>query len=271
MEDNYNNTYNQINNSLAKIIAIRSLLSGKELTNDVLFSLKGIKVVNDFLEAPLNGDAESKLKKAFVAAVIASKEFDHINLNGGYTTEELTLALSEGLTRLKTQYLVGKGSYGGSSFDERDAKEIELDHAMVALLLIVERQIDNWCDQLPDKLEELTEQYYDELVTGLMVALSGAIAAHLSPELATKIMPWINHLVLELKPKVQEWIRQGAQAVIDYVKPEIIKAVKTSLVILQKVKNWLLNAEVSDTDKDDEDEDEDEGLLHIQQEEQEKI
>ena len=239
MEDNYNNTYNQINNSLAKIIAIRSLLSGKELTNDELFSLKGIKVVNDFLEAPLNGDAESKLKKAFVAAVIASKEFGHINLNEDYTTEELTLALSEGLTRLKTQYLVGKGSYGGSSFDERDAKEIELDHAMVALLLIVERQIDNWCDQLPDKLEELTEQYYDELVTGLMVALSGAIAVHLSPELATRIMPWINHLVLELKPKVQEWIRQGAQAVIKYAKREIISAVKKGLVIIQRLKNWI--------------------------------
>ena len=250
MNTNYNNTYNQINNSLAKIIAIRSLLAGKELTNDEFFSLKGIKVVNDFLEAPLNGDAESKLKKAFVAAVIAAREFGHININGNYTTEELTLALSEGLTRLKTQYLVGKGSFDGNSFDVRDAKEIELDHAMVALLLIVERQIDNWCDQLPDKLEELTEQYYDELVTGLMVALSGAIAAHLSPELATRIMPWINHLVLELKPKVQEWIRQGAETIINYLKPEIINAVKKGLVILQKVKNWLLEGSSNEEEKE---------------------
>lgn len=249
MEDNYNNTYNQINNSLAKIIAIRSLLSSKELSNDELFSLKGIKVVNEFLDAPLNGDAESKFKKAFIAAVIAAKEFGHINLNGNYTTEELTLALSEGLTRLKTQYLVGKGSFGGRSFHEQDAKDVELDHAMVALLLIVERQIDNWCDCLPDKLEELTEQYYDELVTGLLVALGGAIAAHLSPELATRIMPWINHLVLELKPKVQEWIKQGAQAIIDRVKPEIIKAVKKGLIIIQNLKNWLLEGTSNDDEE----------------------
>ena len=231
--DNYS-TNQDINNSLAKIAAIRIMLSGQNLTNSVVENLKGIQIVDNYLNSPINSLDELKFKKAFIAAVISSKEFGDNVIEGEFSTEELTMAVSEGLTRLKTHYLKGKGG-----IDENKAKEIELDHQMASLLLTVEAQIDKWCKQLPENLDNLADEHYEECVMGLMTIISPAISSHLSPFVTMKVMPIITKMMISLKPQVRQLIKQGSEAVIKYVRPEIDKAIRNGVVLLQNAKNWV--------------------------------
>lgn len=232
-------TVQQINNSLGKIMAIRALISGKELTNSDTNLLEGIKVVQDFLDAPMNSSEESNFKKAFVASVLVSKVAGKIQVDGKYTTEEIAIAISEGLTRLKTQYLVGKGHCNGKTFTESMAEEIQLDHEIAALVMIVEKRIDNWCEQLPNDIEKLTDEHYEELVGSLNLAISAVIANYLSPELATQVSLWIDEFATKLKPEVLGLINKGAKIIVRIIKPKVLKIVQETAKAIQWIKNKI--------------------------------
>lgn len=232
------NTAKQINNSLAKVLAIKSLLSGNDLTIDELYTLKGIKIVNDFLETPVNSREESNFKKAFVSSVISSIEFGQIHLSRDYTTEELTILVSEGLTRLKSLYHAEKEGGKGT-----DVLELLWDHMIVSLLKSVEETIDDWCSRLPEQMEELTDEYYEDLVTVLSTAAYAVISLFASPDTALDIEPLIREVAMMLKPTVKVLVKQGTEA------------------ILQFAKNWLIGYE---------EEEEEEGAEVLREEEEEE-
>lgn len=234
MGNNYSGTSFQIANSLAKVMALRTMMQGRELSKDEIYTLKGMKVVNDFLNAPINSVEEDKLKKAFVAAVITSSELGHVNLGENYTTEQITIAISQGLTKIKTQYLVGQGT-----FTESKAEEIELDYVIACLAQLIEKGIDEWCKQLPEKLDELAEEYYDEMVPILTNIIKGGIAIILDPEAADYISIYINEFLYGLKDEVRKYIKMGAQYVIDYVRPQIEQLVQDGIIVIQKTYNWV--------------------------------
>lgn len=225
----------QINNSLGKIMAIRSMIEGKELTADERFSLKGVKLFEDFLISPLNSAEETNLKKAFVAAVMVSKATGKIKLEGNYSTEDITIAISEGLTRLKNQYLVGKGKCEEKGFNAKMAEDVILDHEIAALALVFERKIDKWCEDLPNNIEALADKHYDELFT-----IISAIVSYLSPELADQVAFWINEIAIKFRPEILNLINKGTRIIVNYVRPQIEKLVQKGTVLVQKTKNTLL-------------------------------
>lgn len=248
MINNDSTTAQQINNSLGKIMAIKSLIEGKELTANEQYSLKGIKVFNDFLESPLNSSEESNLKKAFTAAVMVSRAIGKIKLENNYTTEDITIAISGGLTRLKSQYLAGKGEYEEKTFNAKMAEDVILDHEIAALALLIERKIDEWCEGLPNNIEELTDEHYDELVAGLNLTISAIIATHFSPELAAQVSCWINEVAVKLRPTILNLINKGTKLIVDYVKPKIIEYVKKLAGTVQKIKNTITGKKQSNTE-----------------------
>lgn len=232
--NNYNNSSYQIINSLAKITALRSMMKSKELSDDEYHSLKGMKVIDDFLNAKVNSEEEAKLKKIFVAAVITSKEFGHINLGGNYTAEQIAISISEGLTKLKIQHLVGCGEY-----DVSDAEKIELDHIIANLAITVERIVDDYFDKIPQKIEDFVNENYDKAVTALTGVIGVKIGVLLGPDIAVNTAPVIDGFIRRLKPQVCETIRRGAKYIIDYTKPRINKFIKEGAMVVQKAYNWV--------------------------------
>lgn len=215
-------------------MALRTMMQGKELSKDEIYTLKGMKIVNDFLNAPINSTEEVKLKKAFVAAVITSNELGHINLGENYTTEQITIAISQGLTKIKNQYLVGQGKY-----TESKAEEVELDYIIACLAHTIENGIDEWCKQLPDTLDELTEEYYNEMVPILTNIIKGGIAILFDPDTADYASIYINEFLYGLKDEVRKYVKIGAQYIIDYIRPQIEQLVQEGIIVIQKTYNWV--------------------------------
>lgn len=236
-----NSSILQIENSLPRIVAIRSLLIGDNLTKTDVLALKEVDIVQKYLELPLNDPAETKLKKALSAAILVIKDKGLLKMENDFTPEQIAFAVSEGLTRMKMAYLAEKGQTdNGILIDVEKASQVVNNHLVASIVTFVDKWIDDLCAKLPKQAEELTEEYYDKIISLATLYLTAYISDSLSPDIAQYVANIINSVASSLKPYVKEMIGQGSEKILRSlapilkdVLPSIIKAAET---MSQKIK-----------------------------------
>lgn len=138
-ENSINEFHSKFEEQSTHISAINSLLVGEELSQSEVSSLKESKIVNDFLELPLNDVRESELKKIFAAAITIAEEkglLDSIELKDKSPVAIASL-VDDGLTRLKVGYQTANGV-----LDVIEASETLIDRYTARVITVVEKVIE---------------------------------------------------------------------------------------------------------------------------------
>ena len=151
--EQYNEDYgrnefgNQFEKEATQMTALQSLLLGNELTEEELPLIREFKIVQEFLDLPMNDKKEAILKKAFVATICIAKEKGILPFEIPNSPISIASAVDDGLTRLKISYQTAMGK-----LDSIEATDVLIDHVAIRIITIVDKVIEKGIPIVFDKL-----------------------------------------------------------------------------------------------------------------------
>lgn len=163
------------------------------------------KGIIDFLNAPIGDKADVVMRKAMAAAMVIAKEKGLIQ-DVPTNAAELAAVVDEGLTRVKTEYMVGM-----DLISPEKAVEVLVDGAEARAVTVIDMAFDSGA--------------VNEFVTDGIVNLAGAIP-YVGPA-AELCKPIISAVVAKVEPSVREAITTGVHYVADTAKSIARTAIDT--------------------------------------------
>lgn len=167
------------------------------------------KGIIDFLNAPIGDKADVVMRKAMAAAMVIAKEKGLIQ-DVPTNAAELAAVVDEGLTRVKTEYMVGM-----DLISPEKAVEVLVDGAEARAITVIDMAFDSGA--------------VNEIVTDGIVNLAGAIpyVGHVLRHAAELCKPIISAVVAKVEPSVREAITTGVHYVADTAKSIARTAIDT--------------------------------------------
>jgi len=225
---NFNDTkakFTQHTEETSRIMsALQSLAIGKELSNEEIKTIREFESVQEYLDLPLNDPAEDKIKKIFVAAVVAAHQKGILKLPEGYdNAESIASIVDEGLTRIKAAYQVAEGKV-----NPIDAEEAVNDRQAIRTAaitdLVVKRLVEK-ANEYVAKAEEAALSVSDRLVAlglGRLTDIVCAAAVRAYPPAAV-VVPYVKQFVHVVTPKAQKAVKKGIKMAADFARNAINK------------------------------------------------
>lgn len=214
-EDNGRNEFaSHLNGECNKYSALQSLLSGEQLSQDEVESLKEFKVVQKFLDTPFGDAVEAKFKKVFAAATIAANDKGTLPFSlDDKSPISIVSAIDEGLNRVKVAYQL--------------AQE-ELDPIEATDLLI---------DEVASRVITVADKVIETDVPVLLDVLCAAVARVCPPAIA--FAPVIKSAERFLVPAAKKAVRRGLAIVTDTAKSAVRSTVKAAKKLGNKLRCLL--------------------------------
>lgn len=138
---------NQFEKEATQMTALQSLLTGNELSTEELPLIREFKMVQEFLDLPVNDKKEAILKKLFTSSIILAKNKGILPFNVPNSPVEIASVVDEGLTRLKVAYQTATGV-----LDSIEATDVLIDRLAVRTVTVMDKVIEKGVPVVLDKL-----------------------------------------------------------------------------------------------------------------------
>lgn len=138
---------NQFEKEATQMTALQSLLIGNELSTEELPLIREFKMVQEFLDLPVNDKKEAILKKLFTSSIILAKNKGILPFNVPNSPVEIASVVDEGLTRLKVAYQTATGV-----LDSIEATDVLIDRLAVRTVTVMDKVIEKGVPVVLDKL-----------------------------------------------------------------------------------------------------------------------
>lgn len=138
---------NQFEKEATQMTALQSLLTGNELSAEELPLIREFKMVQEFLDLPVNDKKETILKKLFTSSIVLAKNKGILPFNVPDSPVEIASAVDEGLTRLKVAYQTATGV-----LDSIEATDVLIDRFAVRTITVMDKVIEKGVPVVLDKL-----------------------------------------------------------------------------------------------------------------------
>lgn len=230
----------KIDERIPTLLALQSLIIGKELNESEVESIREFKCVQDYLDLPLNDAAEKGLKKIVVAAVVTASQLGILQLPEGCNdAESIASIVDEGLTRVKIAYQVANGI-----LNPIDATEAINDRATVRVAAVVDmvtKKLEEKAQHLIDIAEASALSKADAVVNAVKRAsyVVGTYVVKVFPP-AKAIMPVIVELQKFVEPAVKQAVKKGIKVVADTARKVVTKAAEKVKSFAKRVLTKLL-------------------------------
>ena len=132
---------------LNKYNALQSLLTGKQLENEEVETLREFPIVQKFLSSPIGDQSEPTLKKVFATAIAIANEQGKLPFKIDSNSLDLASAVDEALTRIKTSYKVTQGE-----LDIIEAVDLQIDAIAARVVSAADNVIERAVPVALDKL-----------------------------------------------------------------------------------------------------------------------
>ena len=209
--ENYGDFVKRTNSAISKMTALQTLMSGKEPSSEEVTLIKEFKIVNDYLESPLGDKSETMMKKAFAIAIIIAN--DKGKLPFPVTSpEQIAATVDEGLTRMKTAYLIATGE-----IDTDQAIEILVDRAAARATAFADRAIEIGVPLLADTLCKVMSKH---------------------PATAS-LIPLVKVAEKYVTPMAKTAVQKGIKATAERTKSFLKNTVKEGKKVVEKIISWL--------------------------------
>ena len=204
---------NQFEKEATQMTALQSLLIGNELSTEELPLIREFKMVQEFLDLPVNDKKEAILKKLFTSSIILAKNKGVLPFNVPDSPVEIASAVDEGLTRLKVAYQTATGV-----LDSIEATDVLIDRLAVRAITVMDKMIEQGVPVVLDKLCMVMTKVYPP---------------------ANAIVPIIKSAERYIMVATKVVVRKGIHALAQAAKPIVQRTVTKVKSVARKVLNFL--------------------------------
>ena len=239
MNEAYEKYGKAMDDSLRKMVALQSLVLGKELTDEEVKTITEFECIKKFLDSPDNSKEETDLKKMFAEAIIAGIEMGTLpfDIPADATPESIVSIVDEGLTQIKAAYKLENGQYE----EVNEAEEVIIDHRAarnVAFMDLAVRKAIELADLAIDKAEreacalaDKVLEHSDDIINAIESAYPQAIP----------VAEFCRQVLNNVKPEIKEQIHKGIARVSEMVKSILHSSIAKLPESARRVKDWLLS------------------------------
>lgn len=176
--------------------------------------------MQEFLDASLNGDKDTAMKKLFAAGLVFANDKGVLPFELSDTSPEgIAAIVDDSLTRAKVAYKVATGE-----IPAEEVADCLIDNAAARVMALADNVLDN-----PGASVEA-------------VCDAVSVAFPQVAEVVQTAKPIIKQIATRVAPKVKDFVHEGINKIAQYAKEAARPIIAKAREIGAKVKNRLLNA-----------------------------
>ena len=212
-----NNVGLQLVDQINKQQAVQSFSLCKALEQTDIPLIKEYKVMQEFMELPVNDPKEKALKKVIAAAMVTAADKDLLPFPVPKKASSIASVVDEGLTHMKVAYKVAQGK-----MNPVEATETVINHGIARAVSVVKKV----ASKVVDKVVPVVADAVVDVVSTVFPPVQ------LVKPFVQKVVPYVSHAV-------KTAVHEGIQTLAEAAKP-VVKTIAATVVSAgRKVKSLL--------------------------------
>ena len=175
-----------------------------------------MQCMQDFLDAEINGDKDSAMKKLFAAGIALANDSGVLPLTDN-SPEMISTIADDTLTRAKVAYQVAKGD-----IQIEDVTDMLIDNAAARVMAVAEVVVEKGLPLVVERVCDAVSVVFPPLAEAAQLA-----------------KPILKHVAIRVAPKVKEVVKKGISVVASVAKQVAITAIDAIRETGRKVGSWI--------------------------------
>ena len=209
-----NNVGLQLVDQINKQQAVQSFSLCKALEQADIPLIKEYKVMQEFMELPVNDPKEKALKKVIAAAMVTAADKDLLPFPVPKNASSIASVVDEGLTYLKVAYKMEQGEINPTV-----ATDTIINHGIARAVSVVKKVV----SKVVDKVVPVVADAVVEVVSTVFPPVQ------LVKPFVQKVVPYVSHAV-------KTAVHAGIQTLAEAAKP-VVKTIATTIVAAGRKSN----------------------------------
>lgn len=172
--------------------------------------------MQDFLDAEINGDKDTAMKKLFAAGIALANDSGVLPLSDN-SPEMISTIADDTLTRTKVAYQVATGD-----IQIEDVTDTLIDNAAARAMAVADVAVENGLPLIVERVCDAVSLSFPPLA-----------------EVAQLAKPILKHVAVRVAPKVKEVVKKGISVVSSVAKQAARRVIDAVRETGRKVGNWL--------------------------------
>ena len=175
-----------------------------------------MQCMQDFLDAEINGDKDTAMKKLFAAGIALANDSGVLPLTDN-SPEMISTIADDTLTRTKVAYQVATGD-----IQIEDVTDTLIDNAAARAMAVADVTVENGLPLIVERVCDAVSLSFPPLA-----------------EVAQLAKPILKHVAVRVAPKVKEVVKKGISVVSSVAKQAARRVIDAVRETGRKVGNWL--------------------------------
>ena len=175
-----------------------------------------MQCMQDFLDAEINGDKDTAMKKLFAAGIALANDSGVLPLSDN-SPEMISTIADDTLTRTKVAYQVATGD-----IQIEDVTDTLIDNAAARAMAVADVAVENGLPLIVERVCDAVSLSFPPLA-----------------EVAQLAKPILKHVAVRVAPKVKEVVKKGISVVSHVAKQAARRVIDAVRETGRKVGNWL--------------------------------
>ncbi|MBQ0129209.1 MAG: hypothetical protein KBT57_05160 [bacterium] len=175
-----------------------------------------MQCMQDFLDAEINGDKDTAMKKLFAAGIALANDSGVLPLTDN-SPEMISTIADDTLTRTKVAYQVATGD-----IQIEDVTDTLIDNAAARAMAVADVAVENGLPLIVERVCDAVSLSFPPLA-----------------EVALLAKPILKHVAVRVAPKVKEVVKKGISVVSSVAKQAARRVIDAVRETGRKVGNWL--------------------------------